>query len=325
MKGKYHIIVENRKLRYEFDIKRNITIIRGDSATGKTTLIDMINQYQVYGEDSGINVVAECKLIVANNSDWEYRIKDNPGAIIFMDECNSVIATEEFAKTVKNADAYFVLVTRDKLENLPYSVEEIYGIRTSNKYAGLKQVYHEFYNLYGDWNDLLTSNNKHIITEDSNTGYEFFANICGSKIAVSSAEGKSNVHKAIRKSPKENILVIADGAAFGPEIEGNMELLRDGYNISFYLPESFEWIILNSNVLDDKEVTAILKNPENYIDSREYFSWERFFTELLVQKSKNTYLRYNKSSLSNNYLHGNVLDKILKSLPPLLNQLIKNS
>lgn len=38
----YHIIVQNKRLRYEFDIKRNITIIRGDSATGKTTLYSMI-------------------------------------------------------------------------------------------------------------------------------------------------------------------------------------------------------------------------------------------------------------------------------------------
>ncbi len=39
MKGKYHIVVQNNKLRYELNIRRNITIIRGDSATGKTRLI----------------------------------------------------------------------------------------------------------------------------------------------------------------------------------------------------------------------------------------------------------------------------------------------
>ncbi len=32
MKGKYHVIVQNKRLRYEFDIKRNITIIRGGAA-----------------------------------------------------------------------------------------------------------------------------------------------------------------------------------------------------------------------------------------------------------------------------------------------------
>lgn len=28
MKGKYRIIVENKKIRYDFEIKRNITIIK---------------------------------------------------------------------------------------------------------------------------------------------------------------------------------------------------------------------------------------------------------------------------------------------------------
>ena len=42
MKGIHHIIVSNGNLKYEFDIKRNITILKGDSATGKTTLIEMI-------------------------------------------------------------------------------------------------------------------------------------------------------------------------------------------------------------------------------------------------------------------------------------------
>ena len=42
MRGKYRVVVKNKRLHYEFEIKRNITIIKGDSATGKTTLINMI-------------------------------------------------------------------------------------------------------------------------------------------------------------------------------------------------------------------------------------------------------------------------------------------
>ena len=45
MKGKYHIIVQNSRVKFEFDIKRNITIVRGDSATGKTTLVSLIDTY----------------------------------------------------------------------------------------------------------------------------------------------------------------------------------------------------------------------------------------------------------------------------------------
>ena len=50
MKGKYHIVIQNNKLRYELDIRRNITIIRGDSATGKTKLIQLLEQAASWGE-----------------------------------------------------------------------------------------------------------------------------------------------------------------------------------------------------------------------------------------------------------------------------------
>lgn len=43
MKGKYSVFVQNNRLRYEFTVSRNITVIRGDSATGKTTLLDLLN------------------------------------------------------------------------------------------------------------------------------------------------------------------------------------------------------------------------------------------------------------------------------------------
>ena len=49
MRGKYRIIVQNKRIRYSFEIKRNITVIRGDSATGKTVLIDMIREFQENG------------------------------------------------------------------------------------------------------------------------------------------------------------------------------------------------------------------------------------------------------------------------------------
>ena len=45
MKGRYRIVVKNSSVRYDFEIRRNITIIKGDSATGKTTLVDMIREY----------------------------------------------------------------------------------------------------------------------------------------------------------------------------------------------------------------------------------------------------------------------------------------
>lgn len=98
------------------------------------------------------------------------------------------------------------------------------------------------------------------------------------------------------KAETESICVIADGAAIGPEMDALYKMSVEKGNIKLYLPESFEWIILSSELLEDKEIKDIMDKPENYIESQEYFSWERFFTKLLVDKTAGTYLKYQKEA-----------------------------
>ena len=149
MKGKHKVVVKNNKLHYEFEIKRNITIIKGDSATGKTTLINMIRQYANLGVSSGVDVVCDVPCRILEGADWQLVLQNISGYILFTDEENAFIRTEQFASAVRDSDNYFVIITRESLYNLPYSVEEIYGIKTSGKYGTLKQSYNEFYCLYG--------------------------------------------------------------------------------------------------------------------------------------------------------------------------------
>lgn len=317
MKGKYSVFVQNNRLRYEFTISRNITIIRGDSATGKTTLLDLLNAYDRDGESSGVLVKCDVPCVVIGGQRWEENLQFIHNSIVFIDECNRFIKSEDFAVRVKESDNYFVIVTRDDLPNLPYSVKEIYGIRESGKYAGLKQVYNEFYCLYGEVADAELAQESLVIAEDSNAGFEFFSGLCDEKIECISANGKSNVFKALQEHREERVLVIADGAAFGCEMEKVMQLIKIGRRIVLYLPESFEWLILNAGIFDDSELKAILNAPSEYVDSKEFFSWERFFTDLLVKKSRGTYLQYNKRSLNKAYLQEKIKNKIVDNMLPI--------
>ena len=317
MKGKYSVFVQNNRLRYEFTISRNITIIRGDSATGKTTLLDLLNAYDRDGESSGVLVKCDVPCVVIGGQRWEENLQFIHNSIVFIDECNRFIKSEDFAVRVKESDNYFVIVTRDDLPNLPYSVKEIYGIRESGKYAGLKQVYNEFYCLYGEVADAELAQESLVIAEDSNAGFEFFSGLCDEKVECISANGKSNVFKALQEHREERVLVIADGAAFGCEMEKVMQLIKIGRRILLYLPESFEWLILNAGIFDDSELKAILNAPSEYVDSKEFFSWERFFTDLLVKKSRGTYLQYNKRSLNKAYLQEKIKNKIVNTMSPI--------
>jgi ABC-type proline/glycine betaine transport system ATPase subunit len=44
MKGIRHIKVRLPKISYELVLERKVTILKGNSATGKTTFIDLINR-----------------------------------------------------------------------------------------------------------------------------------------------------------------------------------------------------------------------------------------------------------------------------------------
>ena len=235
MKGLHKVIVQNNRLHYEFDIKRNITIIQGNSATGKTTLINMLRQAENLGADSGVDVNCDVPCRILEGRNWKVILESISKSIIFIDEENTFINTEEFASAIQNSDNYYVLITRENLYNLPYSVEEIYGLHSSGKYQNTRKVYQQMYRIYSDENILPIKPEK-IIVEDSNSGYDFF-----------------------------------------------------------------------HSVSEDQA-------SEEYIESSEFFSWERYFTKLLIEQTEGTYLKYKKSRLNKVYLHEKNKDIILKSI-----------
>lgn len=148
MKEKYKVSVENNRLHYEFEIKQNITIIRGDSATGKTTLVNMLRQAQKFGASSGIDLICEvpCKILEGEN--WKLILENAADTIFFIDNGNAFINTVEFAEAVKKSNNYFVLITRENLHNLPYSVDEIYGLHCSGKYRDTRKMYNQIYRIF---------------------------------------------------------------------------------------------------------------------------------------------------------------------------------
>lgn len=316
MVGAYRVVIQNKKIKFDFEIRRNITILRGDSATGKTTLVEMIQEYEELGSDSGITLQCERNCAVLSGRQWEKQLADLSQSIVFVDEGNAFTASKEFAAAIQKTDNYYVLVTRESLETLPYSVTEIYGIRTSKHFGDLKQTYNEFFQIYGKPMGLEKLKPTAIITEDSNSGFQFFQAVCAENgIFCESAGGKSNIFKLLLDGEKQEVLVIADGAAFGSQMERIMDLIAIQPNFHVYLPESFEWLILQSGLLEDGEINDILESPEKYVDSLQYFSWERFFTALLTQRTSNSYLSYMKSKLNPVYLQEQEKDAILSVIP----------
>lgn len=310
MKGSHRVIVESRKVKYDFVIKRNITILTGDSGSGKTVLIDLIRDYKRFGSDSGVFLSCDCECKTIDNEDWEKQIEETVNSIIFIDEGNRFLTSKRFAELVQQSDNYYVIATREKLPTLSYSVNEIYGFRESGKFHEAKQKYNEIYHLYGEITEDSDINPEYVITEDSNSGYEFFSKLCGNSILCVSANGKSNIIKSLQQSENHGKrLVIVDGAAFGSEMRDVADYIDIFNDVVLYAPESFEWILLSANVIPSGNINKILEQPEEFIDSKKYISWERYFTSLLTELTKNDPIwAYSKKKLSGVYLSTRVIN-----------------
>lgn len=318
MKGSHRVIVETKKVKYDFTVKRNVTILTGDSGSGKTILIDMIREYRRYGSDSGVFLSCDCECRTIDDENWIRQMKEISGSIIFIDEGNRFLPSKEFAELVLKSDNYFVLAVREKLPMLPYSVNEIYGFRKSGKFYSAKQTYNEIYHLYGEISEKSQISPATVITEDSNSGYDFFAKLADQKkISCISANGKSNVIARLnsRKDKDGICLVIVDGAAFGSEIRDVSEYLSANEGVVLFAPESFEWLLLSTNAIPNVNVSSILEHPEDFIDSSEYASWERYFTALLINRTQmDPVWTYSKKKLPDAYHSPKIISEMKKQM-----------
>lgn len=318
MKGSYDVKIKNRDAEFKFTITRNITVVRGDSGTGKTTLYDMISAYTQFGDKSGVNIACNAQCVALVHADLHTQISqlsNISNSIVFIDEGDETVNKSEFASAILNSDNYYVLFIRDNLFEIPYSIEEIYEIKTSGKFHSFNKLYKQTSGYrYKEKNSGNKDNISILLTEDSGSGYQLFSEFCKNKsYKCDTAKGNTKIISWVKNHIGEKVLIVADGAAIGPFSNQLMALVhRFPDKIMVCLPESFEWMILKSGVLSDTEIATVLDSPQNYIDSKEYSSWEQFFYDYLRNLTKgDRYKSYKKDKLSSFYLNEDNIKKIV--------------
>ena len=174
MKGKHKIEVRSGRVVFTIELERNITILRGDSATGKTTLVEMLQAYETYGRQSGVTVSCDKLCRVLSGVNWELQLNATHDSIVFVDEGSTFVSSLDFARAIQHSDNYYVLVTREDLSTLPYSVNAILKLKKTT--SRFKRTYNKAYPIY----DSLTASNvqlegvEKLLTEDANSGYQLF-------------------------------------------------------------------------------------------------------------------------------------------------------
>ena len=306
MLGGFSFRLNSKKLKYDFTINRKITRIVGDSATGKSTLVTTITD----SEDPTMQIQVYCPYTVREISTaftkdlfkkiqrirTEYKSHHNQrfnesmrsllseydDVLFFCDETFPYLSTDEFASFCKFTDSFFVICCRDKLTNIPCSYKEIYRIQSSGRYHSLARVYND-YESFPNVEEI-----EKVLTEDSGSGYSFYSQ----KFDCISANGKSNI---VENMKHENYsLIIGDGAAIGSEIS-DIVACSDGSQLFF--PESFEYVLLISPLFSDFGIADKIAHTEKYASGL-CFTWEQYYTTLLMNITAGARFHYNKTKLS---------------------------
>lgn len=294
--------IKGKRINYLLEIQDRITIIRGDSATGKTTMAKIISQ-QLRGINNGFEINTDFNLKEVLKNNIEYPDLD-PNSLYLLDE-GSLETSNQFANFVNKSRSHFIIISRDRMPNIIYSFESIYEFYNDNGIIKLKHKYNDLNNQYVNKLKL----NK-LITEDSNSGYQFYNKF--KNINVVSSKSNSKLSRMIKN--EDDIIVVFDSIAIGPYIE-NMYNISRNKNIYFLFPKSFEWLLLNSGIFRKSDI----EDSKNYIGVI-YITEEEYYTKLLIEVSSrfnNEYIRYKKHKLSDWYLEDDRFNKVINQLGEL--------
>jgi len=303
LNGSYNITIKSAKINYEFTIKRKLTIISGDSGSGKTTLWRLIERSN---RQAGVKVTSNASCIALYPGSWIQQLNNISNSIFFIDE-STLVDSQDFADIVKTSNNYFVIISREELKKLSYSLDEVYEIYQTGQTNRLTPLYRPVIDATIRQNFTPTK----LITEDSKAGYKFFLHLCqNNRESCITAKGNSNVVTKIQselvKTPNQTqkYLIVLDAAAFGPFTKDLITQMKRRSNDCYILaPESFEHLLLSSpmilaNIKDKQSVN----NPEMH-GANNYSNWEQYFTDLLSNLTADTPAHYtkNKSRLPSCY------------------------
>ena len=189
-----NLLCKNEDIKYSITLNNILTVIVGDSSTGKTKLTDIIlkNDY-VKMETNAEEVVVYSSINV---------IKYLPSNSIVLVDSDTVRLDDviQISKLCRD-DLYILYLGRKYLKNLPLSVYNMYDFKIVH---GITK------NIEIPFKDTMLGAFDTVLVEDSESGYKFFNNIFKSTIT---SNGNSNIEQVAKETHKP--IVIFDAVGFG--------------------------------------------------------------------------------------------------------------
>lgn len=282
------ILLTDMKNKIQYKLKSNsrITIIRGNSATGKSLFVKCIDMQKNFAQ---ISIKSDRELRHINTETILDQKELREDLIYVMDEFDG-LNDKRISKYINNIKYTFILITRDvKLPHLIYNISDIYEFIESKHFNILKPKYD--INKFNKYKECIKINK--LQTEDSGSGLKFYKNLKNYKVETSN--GNSNINRNL----KDNQFSVVDSIAFGPYIKEYLIKTRYLNNILIF-PKSFEYLLLTSDIFKEKYIETSYREKDYYKE--------------LVKIANKYGIKYNKKDLDTWFLEDKQFNKIIKKI-----------
>lgn len=260
--------ISTNKVAYDLVLERTISVIRGDSGTGKSYMCDLVHILNQDPDTFGLSIESELPAVKVNEQPNEEWCSSHGKSVIFIDEDVKIKGVDKIIRALRRNGCWVVYISRkNSLKmDLGCATSCVYKIEASGKVRGLKRLI--------EFSDV-RNRDYTLCTEDSNSGNQFFGQFGRS---VEKLDGNGSLHKS-KLDVLSGKILIADLAVLGmPMLDKMPAYLRGDFDVISM--DSFEQFLLSAGMFDSvDEVEDVRNNPEKEANNPEFYSWERYYTE----------------------------------------------
>ena len=234
------IKIRNREISYDFEFKQKFLFIRGDSGIGKTSLIQLVADYNLNPDAVNCDGDTNIRVLISKNDLTEQ------GLIFFLDDNSPLLVESQSASLFNASDNYFVIITRSRkfngfktgLDSIVTMFPGADGTHTVEPTYPRK----EHLNILGD----------RIVCEDAKSGKQFLEKVL--RIQIDSAGSKDRFGIALRKLKthykESEFTIVYDRAGISFSYADQMDYLK---SIGVKIISEIDWDSFESYILESDE------------------------------------------------------------------------
>lgn len=120
MHGEQTLILKTRRLEYRLAFNSKVTVIGGNSGTGKTALCSLLSEFLHEGKNSAYSVESSCPVALLAG-DWytaRLQLQHLAHTLLVVDEDASYLESGLFAVMISRSSCYAVVMSHSMLKNI---------------------------------------------------------------------------------------------------------------------------------------------------------------------------------------------------------------